>query len=110
METSRQSPDARSDSFVYRLDADETPSEAVVEAVSSAADCRPAFADDARTSDVLPPLYHTVDPDALDSLFGHTAGGDTGGRVTFPYHGFRVTVRSDGAVVVDPDTEVGDAE
>ena len=40
------------------------------------------------------PLYHAIDPDALDSLFE----GRLGGEITVRYHGYRVTVTGDGDV------------
>ena len=52
--------------------------------------------------ELTPPLYTAVDPDALDSLF-HSATADEsnpGGRVSFSYCGYDVTVRSDGEVSV----------
>jgi hypothetical protein len=42
------------------------------------------------------PLFSSVDPDALDSLF---TGSD--GRVTFVHDGYLVTVSSDGDVAVE---------
>lgn len=50
----------------------------------------------------LPPLFHAIDPDALDALFraGPDGGGETrtSGAVTFSYHGYEVTVDADGSV------------
>lgn len=43
-----------------------------------------------------PPLYYSIDVDALERLF---RGSD--GVVTFEYEGHRVAVDSDGAVTVD---------
>lgn len=44
----------------------------------------------------LPPLFESVDPDALDALLRRD---DTAGaQVTFTHHGHEVTVRSDGRV------------
>lgn len=44
---------------------------------------------------VRDPLYGVVDPEALDSLFqnGH-------GRVVFAYHGYEVTVSSEGCITL----------
>lgn len=47
----------------------------------------------------LAPLYHAVDPEALDQLFRSDSDADV--RVEFEYHGSLVEVRSDGTVVVD---------
>lgn len=52
-----------------------------------------ADATDRDTSE-LPPLYGTVDPDALDAL----VEGMTDGEITFTYAGEEVTVTSTGHV------------
>lgn len=63
-------------------------STAVVEAVSNASG----------TSALdLPPVYHTIDPDALDALFD---GRRTEGSVTFRYADHQVTVHADRTVEV----------
>lgn len=51
-----------------------------------------------------PPLYDTIDPEALDALF---AGQDrTSGQVSFRYNGCTVTVGSSGQISVQtPATE-----
>lgn len=46
----------------------------------------------------LDPLYHVVDPEALDQL---VRGAATGTRVRFAYDGHTVEVRGDGTVLVD---------
>lgn len=43
------------------------------------------------------PLFDAVNPEALDGLFRETTG-----HVVFSYHGYGVTVFSDGAVDVTP--------
>jgi hypothetical protein len=67
-----------------------TTSERVVEAVAEASEC-----------DVLelPPLYESIDPDALGALVDAMANGD----ISFTYANHRVTVDSDGTVSVDAD-------
>lgn len=45
----------------------------------------------------MPPLYETVDPDALDSLVDDLRDGE----VAFDYAGYRVTVTSDGTITLD---------
>ncbi|WP_254279517.1 HalOD1 output domain-containing protein [Haloarcula marina] len=50
----------------------------------------------------LPPLYETIDTDALNELF---ADRHTSGRVTFDYAGHVVTVRGDQTVEVSARTE-----
>lgn len=47
--------------------------------------------------DMQPPLYDTIDPDALDSLFDGTTRT---GTISFSYLGFDVTVESTGDVSV----------
>lgn len=44
-----------------------------------------------------PPLYYSIDVDALERLFRGTSDG----VVTFEYEGHRITVDSDGTVTVD---------
>ncbi|WP_158055393.1 HalOD1 output domain-containing protein [Halorussus halophilus] len=70
---------------------------------------------DAKGVDVaeLEPLYHHVDPDALDQLFQTTVGGveRTNGSVTFTLDGVRVTVTSDGEcfATLPPESSEDDA-
>lgn len=47
--------------------------------------------------DLQPPLYHAIDPTALDQLFS----GEQALSVQFDYQEHTVTVRSDGTVSVD---------
>lgn len=49
----------------------------------------------------LPPLYESVNPEALDELFADGRGANCNLSVTFDYAGYSVTVR-DGAVSVSP--------
>lgn len=54
------------------------------------------------------PLYHVVDPDALDHLFASTPGsGRTGGRIEFTFAGCDVVVGADGSVEVSEREAVG---
>lgn len=71
-----------------------TVSEAVVEAV--------ADAENISASDVRPPLYEVIDPDALDDLFAarFSTVDRTNGRIVFPYCGYEVTVYGNGEVTV----------
>lgn len=52
---------------------------------------------DRTNSDVtaLPPLYDTIDPDALDRL---VADGDDGIVIAFDYAGHRIAVHGDGSI------------
>lgn len=45
----------------------------------------------------LPPLYETIDPDALDALVEDM----TSGTISFSYIGRDITVHSDGTVTID---------
>lgn len=47
----------------------------------------------------LEPLYHVVDPEALDQLF--TGNATVNGRVQFSYGDHAVEVRSDGTILID---------
>jgi hypothetical protein len=53
-------------------------------------------------TELSPPLYEVIDPDAVNAIF---ADSDTGrssgeGRIEFSYCGYQVVVRSDGQVSV----------
>lgn len=48
----------------------------------------------------LPPLSDVIDADALDRLFGPGHSGDGSDRVSFNYHGYRVTVCRDGEIML----------
>ncbi|MDG5758491.1 hypothetical protein QA600_03960 [Natronococcus sp. A-GB1] len=76
--------------------AGDSASEAVLDAVGTAADVDPLE---------LEPLYAVIDPDAIDSLCAHarrTAGNRTH-SLRFSYAGFDVDVRTDGRIrVSDP--------
>ena len=56
--------------------------------------------------DLRPPLYYTVNPEALERLLG----GNAEITVTFEYNGYVVTVRNDGSVLVDRITSDDDNE
>lgn len=53
----------------------------------------------------LPPLYESVDPDALDGLFAEPDGlsGTRTGALSFAYAGCTVFVDGDGSVTVQED-------
>lgn len=75
------------------------PSQAVVTAV--------ADAEDVPVEELRPPeyqpLHETVDPQALDELFGPKSDGTFRGpgEVSFPFCGYDVTVESDGSVTLE---------
>ncbi len=75
---------------------------AVIDAVAEAADTDPTE---------LPPLYESVDPDALDALFGRDGGrGDAALSLSFTVDSWNVFVRADGKVRVCDDTQPTDPE
>lgn len=67
----------------------ETPVTAVIEAVAEATESDPLD---------LPPLYESVDSDALNTLFN---GSETSVQVVFQYAGFEVVIQ-DREVEVEP--------
>jgi len=82
----------------YDVQQQESVTQAVVRAVRSE-----SHADD-RT---LPPLYSTIEPDALNQLFTHRGtqaeeSRQPTGVVEFLYAGYRVRVQSDGTINVNP--------
>lgn len=74
-----------------------------VDSISTAVTSAVARLADVEATD-LEPLARSVDPDALEALFRPTFDGHPrpGGRVTFPFAGYEVTVRADGTVVARP--------
>ncbi len=70
--------------------------QAVVEAVSTVRGCDPLE---------LATLADSVDPDALEALFGQDAAQSVARSLTFRYEGLDVTVTGDGAVVARPPTQ-----
>lgn len=78
----------------YELSAGESPTEGVVQALATAADASPLELD---------PLYNTLDPEALDTLFSPSPSGDRSGEyIVFEYEGYEVTFFSEGRVTVAP--------
>ena len=55
-----------------------------------------------------PPLYEVLDLDALDALFRGEGGATCNGELSFEHGGCKVTVSSDGHVLVE-DIEDGSA-
>jgi len=55
-------------------------------------------------ADALPPLDGSINPDALDTLFGRSADGEVRpGCVTFSYYGYTVVVQSTGRILLRRD-------
>ena len=67
-------------------------SEAVVERIAKCEGVEPTE---------LPPLYETVDPDALNSLVSHARGGKATLRLRFRYFSYEVTVTEEGVIHLD---------
>jgi len=63
------------------------PSEAVINEIADREDVQPTE---------LTPLYHTIDPDALDALVENAQQNDSTLEIGFTYHGYSVTVTDEG--------------
>lgn len=74
----------------------ESASESIVTAVADAKDVSPMD---------LPPLYSSIDPDALDSLVGSpdATRGEPEVSVTLTYDSYEVTVVGDGVSLTEKD-------
>lgn len=84
----------------YEKDGSQTPSEAIIEAVATAADVEPIE---------LPPLYEFIDPDALDTLFQqHEGASDAEAVLSFRIDNWNVFVRADGHLRVCDGTKPTD--
>jgi hypothetical protein len=84
----------------YGSESDESPADAVVDAVAAAAGTDPLE---------LPPLYEFVDGDALNALFDHHDGmTDTDGLLSFQIETWNVFVRADGRIRVCDATQPTD--
>ncbi|ELY71351.1 HalOD1 output domain-containing protein [Natronobacterium gregoryi] len=85
---------------VYRAVHDpDSPATLSTTVVHALADCMGVDPTDGRIS-----LYDAVDPDALDKLFRprHDGTARLGGHVSFVVADHRVTVYSDGEILIDP--------
>ena len=87
--------DATEERYAMALDASEfeSVSTAVVAAVSTVRDSHPA---------ALDPLTESIDPDALDGLFGVGSEKESTGLVEFAFEGHRVRVAADGRIEIRP--------
>ncbi len=75
----------------HDFEGDQLLSTTVISAVADSAGVQPLE---------LPPLYETIDPDTLDSLF-RPSTGDGPDHISFTHVGYAVTVYGDGTVVVE---------
>lgn len=71
---------------------DRSPSLAVIEKVAAREGVDPMDLDES--------LFEAIDPDALDELVRSSPDGNPASdfSITFPFHGYEITVSSDGAV------------
>ena len=69
-------------------------SRAVIDAVAAAEGTPP--------TELTPPLYDVIDPEALDKVF---AGKESLGKVVFNYNSYEVSVEADGYVAVKDRTQ-----
>ncbi|KZN23936.1 hypothetical protein A4G99_12265 [Haladaptatus sp. R4] len=86
-------PEGFEDVFHTRFSSDEPPSEAIVRALSVAEGVVPTE---------LTLLYESIDPEALDALFGTPIIGEKDGGVIvkFSVSGHRVIIRSNGSITI----------
>lgn len=82
----------------YRLESGESPAMGVVRAVAAVSGRHPTGTNGA--TDALDPLAGSVDPEALDRIFGSRDGPATDAVVEFDYCGRRVTVAGGETVCV----------
>lgn len=82
------------DTHHYAIAPGQRPTEAVIQAVADASGRTPI-----ETVEDAPPLYESVDPDALDALLGTDRSASLT-SVRFVYDGYVVTVDNTGAVTV----------
>jgi len=71
----------------------EKPSQKIVELIADLEGVQP--------TELTPPLYSVIDPDALDSLF-HSSADDSGseGHICFRYRGYLIRVQSNGDIEI----------
>lgn len=70
-------------------------SEAVVERIATCEGVGPTE---------LPPLYDTIDTEALDSLVGSAEPSESTLQIEFTYNDYEVTVTGEGVVHIDEET------
>lgn len=99
----RSDQDAVKRVSVYHLSANEPVSEGIISAVSDYTDHAPIPNANGRDAEeAMEPLYHAIDPDALDALF-ERSNTDTGARidVSFQYMGYEITVSEDRQITIE---------
>lgn len=75
-----------------------------VESLSGEVLDRVAACKNTEPTELEPPLYEVIDPDALDEIFTPKRNGRarTGGQVRFTYCGYEIQVTSNGEVRAEP--------
>lgn len=90
-------------STVFRVTDDRATSMAVVDAVAAVSDLPSAeeSPDGDPDGETLPPLYETIDPDALDAVFDRSATGPGAATtLAFTYAGYDVRIDADGVTTI----------
>lgn len=79
------------------------------ECVSQAVVTAVADAKNVATVDVTPPLYHVIDPDALETVVASLTSrpDEPVGQIEFSYSGYTITVTGNGQVTATPDEHQG---
>ncbi|QLG47829.1 HalOD1 output domain-containing protein [Natrinema halophilum] len=101
MNSSDESEGIGLEGLTYRMSPSESSSEAVLHATAEATGSK-VIGSTPEEENVLDPLYHAIDPEALDNLF-HSITGDghrSDGKITFTYCGCKVEVENRGVVKV----------
>lgn len=95
---------------MYTVSANESVTEAIISAVSeySDTDPTPEFTPEGASTESLEPLYHAIDPDALEALIDRsTPEAGQAIEVAFEYMGYEITVSNDGYIWIKrPDITV----
>lgn len=91
--TELESPAADTHHATYDDSTDESLLDVVVGAIATVNDCDPLEVD---------PLYHAIDPEALEALFASGPEGPRYGVVTFTVDGLVVSVTDGRRVTVEP--------
>ena len=100
METDNQTV-AEDTATTYTISANQSVTAAIIEAVAEYSDTDPSpEAPEGASTDALEPLYHSIDPDALEALIDCSTP-ETGVEITFQYMGYEITVSSEGYLWIE---------
>ena len=103
MDTDNQTV-AEGTATTYTISANQSVTEAIIEAVAeySETDPSPEFTPEGASTDTLEPLYHSIDPDALEALIDCSRPETGKGvEITFQYMGYEITVSSEGYLWIE---------